>query len=196
MGTFPIQTVLCPWRVDAMTKRFLFGLILALGYGLLDYGVLWAESPLTAYFPLAVGNRWVYESSNGPDGRSVVESWEVLRQEGSSFVMQITLDNEKMISFQMSFVPTVTETGRFDPQAEDQETEETEPRSVLRAPLTVGARWQNEDGDYEVTAIDRTITVPAGTFTDCVVRRPFPYFPGTAVINEGLDGQLLASRVQ
>jgi len=44
----------------------------------------------------------------------------------------------------------------------------TEPRFLLKAPLAVGTAWKNEDGRYEITAVDETVTVPAGTFTHCI----------------------------
>ena len=44
------------------------------------------EDSASQYFPLTVGNRWVYESTEYPDDRVTDESWEVLREEEDSLV--------------------------------------------------------------------------------------------------------------
>ncbi|MGH7961725.1 MAG: hypothetical protein ACRERD_07835, partial [Candidatus Binatia bacterium] len=43
-----------------------------------------------------------------------------------------------------------------------------EPQLFLKVPLTKGATWENNWGKYEVTAVDVSETVPAGTFKNCV----------------------------
>jgi len=40
--------------------------------------------------------------------------------------------------------------------------------ALLRAPLTEGASWRGDFGRVRVTHISRTVTVPAGTFKDCI----------------------------
>jgi hypothetical protein len=40
--------------------------------------------------------------------------------------------------------------------------------ALLRAPLTEGASWRGDFGRVRVTRISLTVTVPAGTFEDCV----------------------------
>jgi hypothetical protein len=39
---------------------------------------------------------------------------------------------------------------------------------ILKEPLALGARWKGDFGDVQVTALDRRVTVPAGTFDGCV----------------------------
>lgn len=39
---------------------------------------------------------------------------------------------------------------------------------LLRAPLSVGAEWVGDFGKVRVTALDRAVRVPAGSFTRCV----------------------------
>lgn len=39
---------------------------------------------------------------------------------------------------------------------------------ALKAPLSVGAEWQGDDGKVKVTAMDRSVTVPAGQFSGCL----------------------------
>src|SRR5262249_47311939 len=38
----------------------------------------------------------------------------------------------------------------------------------LKAPLRVGVIWEDEDGNYEVTAVEQEAKVPAGKFARCV----------------------------
>jgi hypothetical protein len=151
-----------------MNRRYFFVIILALGWGLKEPSLLYAEPPPAAYFPLAVGNRWVYESSESTEVMPVVESWEVTRQEGNAFVLQIKQSYMTAEGIEEFFVSTADGMRRLDRQTASFEAVGAEPRFFLKAPLTVGATWKNADGKYAVTAIDETVTVPAGTFTNCV----------------------------
>src|SRR3954468_16403879 len=61
---------------------------------LCGWRLLWAVHAIAEvksdnYFPLAVGNRWVYESSEGTEAEPALEAWEVTRQEGNAFVVQV-----------------------------------------------------------------------------------------------------------
>jgi hypothetical protein len=150
-------------------KLYFFALILlALGWGFNDLSILHAEPSPAAYFPLAVGNRWVYESSESTAVTPVVESWEVTRQEGNAFVVQVKQSYLTAGGVEEFFVSTAEGIRRGDRPAASIEAVGTEPRFFLKAPLTVGATWKNADGKYTVTAIDETVAVPAGTFTNCV----------------------------
>jgi hypothetical protein len=40
--------------------------------------------------------------------------------------------------------------------------------ALLRAPLTVGASWRGDFGRVRVTNLSRSVTVPAGAFSDCL----------------------------
>jgi hypothetical protein len=151
-----------------MNRRYFFAIILVLGWGLKEPSLLYAEPPPAAYFPLAVGNRWVYESSESTNATPVVESWEVTRQEENAFVLQIKQSYVTAEEAEEFFVSSADGIRRRDRQTASAEAGGTEPRFFLKAPLTVGATWNNPDGKYAVTAIDKTVTVPAGTFTNCV----------------------------
>ncbi len=93
--------------------------------------------------------------------------------------MQIILDGEERAGFEMFFVQTANGISRVATKEKKNEKEmrsaiksgaakEVELRAVFQAPVTVGATWENADGYYKVTAVDKEVTVPAGTFTDCV----------------------------
>ena len=96
------------------------------------------EDSAAQYFPLSIGNRWVYESTEYPDDRVTDESWEVLRGEEDSLVVRVipgSLDNT-IAKFPF----------------------------ILKSPLPAGATWRNKEGHFEVTAVDKKLIVPAGTF--------------------------------
>ena len=162
-----------------MLKRFFFGVLVMLASGLHAPRFLPADVVPTTYFPLAVGNRWVYEAGEGSDSPGLVEAWEILRQDAPAFVMQIIIDGDERSRFEMFFVQTPESISRVATKEKENEEEmrsaiksgaaqEVELRAVLQAPVTVGATWENADGYYKVTAVDKKVTVPAGTFTDCV----------------------------
>lgn len=48
------------------------------------------DSPLAQYFPLSIGNRWVYEVQDRADGAPpATEQWEVIREEQGAYVLHI-----------------------------------------------------------------------------------------------------------
>lgn len=122
-----------------------------------------AETAIVDYFPLAVGNRWVYESSEGAETEPALESWEVVRQEGDAFV----------IREQQPFVTTGGVEELFMVTTDGVKSRAKEAASpdfslVFKNPPAAGANWQTDEGHYAVTAVGETVTVPAGAFTNCV----------------------------
>ncbi|MGH7966852.1 MAG: hypothetical protein ACRERD_34355, partial [Candidatus Binatia bacterium] len=103
-----------------------------------------------------------------------VERWEVIRQEGGRLVLQIELNTEDGTRFEEFLVPTGEGIKRLNIKTKDgakpadADPAGTEPRFFIKTPLEVGTAWKNQDGRYEITAIDETVTVPAGTFTNCI----------------------------
>jgi hypothetical protein len=125
-----------------------------------------AEDPsVSRYFPLAIGNRWVYEVQDRMDGAPPAEErWEVIREDQGAFVLRIRQSDLTTGGFEESFLPVVDGIKRFT-----RETKDTEhPPFFLKGPLRVGATWKDEDGRYEITALNKTVTVPAGVFTQCL----------------------------
>lgn len=146
-----------------MCNQFFVMLSLAL-WGML-FGQLSsaAEAASNDYFPLAVGNRWVYESSEGKKEAPTLETWEVIRREGSAFV----------VATQQPFMPTGALEDMFELVAQGVQRRElgstnAEAYLFLQLPPVAGVSWQNADGRYAITSLGETITVPAGTFTNCV----------------------------
>ncbi len=178
---FPIVSRECDlfWSPSVLTFPIVSAVVIMLGL----QGVAEAQPNLAAYFPLTVGNRWVYEASEGTS----TEEWEVIREEEDAFVIQITADSLSTASFEEEFRPTPDGIERltrsdinvdnrpqpainrkFQPQPQAEPNGDAGPAFVLRRPLRIGTVWENGDGRYEITALGQAVTVPAGTFEDCV----------------------------
>jgi hypothetical protein len=154
-----------------MQKPYLFGFVVIFGGWL--YGTVTdsAELQPAIYFPLAVGNRWVYESSESTPDMPVVETWEVARQEGNAFIVQVKQPYVTIEGLEERFLSVTDGVGRLGDTAVPppaQEAQHADALLFLKTPLTGGASWQTAEGRHAVTAVGETVTVPAGTFTNCV----------------------------
>lgn len=135
----------------------------------------WLSSPFLCrahllpadYFPLAVGNRWIYESSEGTETAPALESWEVIDQRGHTFAIRIA---QPFVTEEITelFVSTPDGVGQVSGESTEQEPLRPAPQFFLKAPLQVGASWKNRDGRYAITMVGESVTVPAGTFPDCL----------------------------
>lgn len=123
------------------------------------------DTAVSQYFPLAVGNRWVYELQDRTDGAPpVVEYWDVLREENGAFVLRTRQSELTTGGFEEFFLPASEGIKRFAAETQHKD----DPPFFLKGPLQVGATWNDEDGTYEITALDTVVTVPAGTFAHCL----------------------------
>ena len=98
---FPIVSRECDlfWSPSVLTFPIVSAVVIMLGL----QGVAEAQPNLAAYFPLTVGNRWVYEASEGTS----TEEWEVIREEEDAFVIQITADSLSTASFEEEFLSLI-----------------------------------------------------------------------------------------
>jgi hypothetical protein len=154
-----------------MQKPHRFGFVILFGGWLCGTVTDSAELQPALYFPLAVGNRWVYESSESTPGMPVVETWEVARQEGNAFIVRVTqpyVTTEGLEERFLSVADGVARLGDTARRPPAQEAQDSDARLFLKTPLAAGASWQTAEGRYAVTAVAETVTVPAGTFTNCV----------------------------
>lgn len=92
------------------------------------------------------------------------EYWEIQREEEGRFVLRIRPSDLKTGGFEESFLPTKGGIKRIAAET----TRKDDPPFFLKEPLRLGATWDDEDGIYEVTDFDKTVTVPAGEFSHCV----------------------------
>jgi len=139
--------------------------------GLLKFGV--GESPAADlpahYFPLSVGNRWAYASSEGYPSDPVTETWKVIRRKESGFVMRIQqnlLANDSPVEFISALPGGIV----MQPQ-NDQHNEQRDgavPQVILKTPPEFGTPWHTRDGWYGLTALDGFAGVPADVFSRCL----------------------------
>ncbi|MGE0680375.1 MAG: hypothetical protein AB7P69_05640 [Candidatus Binatia bacterium] len=123
------------------------------------------DSALTQYFPLSTGNRWVYEVQDRRDDAPPTEEyWEVIREEQGAYVLRIRLSDLTTGGFEEYFIPTSNGVKRFARETKDKD----HPPFFLKGPVRVGTTWEDDEGAYEITAVDRNVTVPAGTFSHCL----------------------------
>jgi hypothetical protein len=123
------------------------------------------DMSVSHYFPLLTGNRWVYEVQDRTDGTPPTEEyWEVTREEQGAYVLRIRPSDLTTGGFEESFIPTTEGIKRFARETKDK----AHPPFFLKGPLQIGTVWEDDDGTYEITALDETVTVPAGTFSHCL----------------------------
>lgn len=156
-----------------MRNRSLLTVIVALGFWLQGAVLQAEESAPSMYFPLAVGDHWIYEFSTSTDAPPVYESVSVIRQEDSIFFLWIKDDymSGDILTgngFQEAILRTSEGVGFSGRDAQNLETVDGKPQLFLKTPLTAGATWKNNWGKYEVTAVDVTEKVPGGTFKNCI----------------------------
>lgn len=147
-----------------MIIRWYTPLIGLLAFGSLAFSVRAEEVQMSQYFPLTVGNRWVYELQDRTDAPPVAEYWDVFREEHGAFMLRTRQSELTTGGFEEFFIPTSEGIKRFARET----TNKDNPPFFLKGPLQVGTTWNDEDGTYEITALDKGVAVPAGTFTHCL----------------------------
>lgn len=117
------------------------------------------------YFPLALTNRWQYESSEGTPTAPVTETWEVVSRKGAGYVLRVRqslLPKDAPVELASASAVGVVM------QPSDTASEDGQPQFILKSPLTLGATWQTSAGRYEITELNVLAAVPAGVFEDCI----------------------------
>ncbi len=106
------------------------------------------DDDATAFFPLAVGNRWTYHLSPGPAQPQQVQ---ILKRDERGFYVD---DHGGLLSARSD--------GVFDGR-----------RFLLQEPLVVDHSWSAQQLNqplehFRIAATDAVVTVPAGTFSSCI----------------------------
>ena len=117
------------------------------------------------YFPLALANRWQYESSEGTPISPVTETWEVLSRKGAGYVLRI---QQSLLARDAPAEFVSASSAGVVRQPSDTGSEHGQPQFILKPPLTLGMTWQTSAGRYEITALHTLAAVPAGVFEDCI----------------------------
>lgn len=148
-------------RLQRLAMRGCFCVFLSLA----SFSVHGEDLSVAQYFPLAVGNRWVYQIQDRTDGAPpAMEYWDIQREEQGRFILRIRQSNLTTGGFEESFLPTPDGIKRIAAET----TRKEDPPFFLKGPLREGTTWVDEDGTYEITGADKTLTVPAGEFSRCI----------------------------
>jgi hypothetical protein len=104
----------------------------------------------SAFYPVALGNRWVYVDSTGTEQEEILSS-----HIGNYFYNEKTrlgTSHERTGVIQANFHKGIARS----------------PRHLIKEPLQIGAIWKAEDLAYEITETRKKIKVRAGTFENCL----------------------------
>ena len=102
------------------------------------------------FYPLALGNRWVYLDSTGTELEEVLSDhigeyfYNAKTRLGTSHAVEGVM--------QANFHKGIARS----------------PRHLIKKPLTIGATWRAEDLLYEITETNKRIQVRAGIFEHCL----------------------------
>jgi hypothetical protein len=103
------------------------------------------------YYPLSLGWKWAYDLQE--EGKSTLAIYTVLERTNDAAV--ILAGQEKL-----GYMVTPDGIARRDG---------TQPTDfILKNPVKMGTNWTVADGKAEIVAVGREVTVPAGTFPNCV----------------------------
>jgi hypothetical protein len=129
------------------------------------------QENISEYFPLEVGNTWVYEGYGNEFAaytQRVVykkdNKYQTMSDNGGTVVANvIQVEKDRLIN-----------TYRVGESYEEKSFLD-EPGNIyielLKLPIEVGNSWVSEENIYEIVKIDETIVVPYGELGDCIVVR-------------------------
>jgi hypothetical protein len=138
-------------RRDAITQVFVLSLAFACGS---PPPVESKPEPVVAegvmrYLPLEHDTVFSYETSVEPDGVRGLLVLEVKRRRPELAELVVAGRAQRM-------------------NVSERAVELVTGGALLRAPLAEGASWRGDFGRVRVTSVTRSVTVPAGSFRDCV----------------------------
>jgi hypothetical protein len=111
-------------------------------------------APLAAvdYYPLQAGWKWSYDIEK--DGQHILSFYSVLERIGDSVIVQAGEDR---------LLYAIT------PQGIARREGAVLGDFLLKDPIAAGAAWPVSQGRAQIVSIGQSLTVPAGTFSGCVV---------------------------
>ena len=127
-----------------------------------------ASQSLADYFPFKAGRVWVYD---GEGMEYAAFTRRVMFQQDNR--VQIVDDNGgsrviRGFAIDAAAVRQIFTLPETDSEQNWLSKPETESSILLKAPLTVGAVWQDERHRREIISVSETVTSPAGTFSNVV----------------------------
>jgi len=108
-------------------------------------------SPLLRFLPVAEGKIWAYDAEDEESGGKGVFVTRARHLVGSRFALT-TGERTRVLEARADGIAYAESEGY-----------------LLKAPLSPGAEWRGENGSVvRVSAVDKVVQVPAGTFTGCI----------------------------
>lgn len=127
------------------------------------------EKDISLYMPMKVGYLWQYE---GEGNEYASYTLRVEYQENNRY--QLTEDNGGSVIADIYEVTDdsivhVYRMGESYEQKNLLKEEDNLEDILIKKPLQIGNKWVSEENSYEIIDTKATITVPYGTFDDCLV---------------------------
>lgn len=175
-----------------------------------------AAAPTATYFPLAVGNKWVFSGrdyASSRHARFLGPTAAASRSSKSAYTAFDTVLSTTLFGGVAWFKIREGCAGDSYPlwlqhNAAGLAVRDTAPgvpgptRYYIKAPIAVGTAWKSDGANLKITSTMGTVQVPAGRFTNClVVQAKYPYGDtvvwyyragiGAIQMKETLSGNLL-----
>lgn len=129
------------------------------------------EESLIGFYPLKEGNMWEYEGE-GMEYASFIQKVAF----SSKDRYQVTVDNggtvmANVLEERKDSIVNIYKSGEAHNNENVLNKESNVNIILLQTPLEKGNFWISEENHYEIIDTDVDITVPAGTFEDCIAVR-------------------------
>jgi len=146
-------------------RRVVFSLLL---FALTISAVAGCSKPkFYSYYPLDVSNQWTYAVTSYENINRDVEE-RVIKRVGDNYYFN---NKEVLLRLPQGIVNKMGVT-------------------ILRDPLELGEKWIESQMTLEITAVGKTVEVPAGTFTDTVEITWTTMYPGDVTIDPSVQPTL------
>lgn len=129
------------------------------------------EKDISLYMPMKVGYIWEYEGEGNEYASYTLRveyeeenRYQLTRDNGGTVISDIYEVREDSIVHVYMSGESYDHTNLLKKQNNLEDI-------VLKFPIEVGNKWISEENSYEIIDIKASVTVPYGTFNDCVVVR-------------------------
>lgn len=151
-----------PPKATAVSSRYRRLIISGIGL-LLLFSLCGCEAKFTDYYPLHVSNQWIYRVTTY-EGRVKQMEERIIKRHGDTYHF-----NNKEIILLNPGQAIVNKQGI----------------TILRDPIELGAQWVDTQMQFEITALNQPVTVPAGTFDETLEITWTTKYPGNVIIHPG-----------
>jgi|SaaInl4_150m_RNA_FD_contig_51_1360457_length_1614_multi_2_in_0_out_0_2 hypothetical protein len=122
---------------------------------------------IAAYFPVSVGNRWVYSTADGEGQQTFIDTITVTTVEGSIATLEHRehFSNQEIRGYTLTY--RVAEDG-ITRVALNGVVSDT-GLHLIRAPISAGTEWRTRLQILRIATVDTTVNTMTGIFTDVIV---------------------------